>query len=83
MGCLPRLKSPISTGFEIRDFSSPRMTAGNAIQPILPGPLVLRNQVYPRVALSRWFETVLPREDQESDLTTRGYMLRIALWDIF
>ena len=82
MGCLPWLKSPIYPGFEIKDFPSPRMTAGNAVELILPGALVLRRQIYPPFALFCWFETVLPREGQESDLTATGYMLGVALWDI-
>jgi len=36
MGCLPRLKSPIYPGFEIRDFPSPKITTGNAKELILP-----------------------------------------------
>ena len=59
-----------------------RMTAGNAIELILPGTLVLRRQIYLPFALSCWFETVPSLEGQESDLTARGYMLRIALCDI-
>ena len=59
------------------------MTAGNAIELILPAALVLRCQIYLPFALLCWFETVPPWEGQELDLTTRGYMLRIALWDIF
>ena len=51
MGCLPWLKSPICPGFETRDFSSPTMTAGNAIELILPGALVLSTR-YPRLSPS-------------------------------
>ena len=58
------------------------MTAGNAIELVLAGALVLMRQIYMPFALSFWFETILPREHQESDLTASGYMLRIALWNI-
>ena len=75
MGCLPWLKSPISPGFEIRDFPSSRMTAGNTIELILPRVLVLTRQIYPPFALSWWFETVLPREGLELDLTSPSGIL--------
>ena len=62
-------------GFEIRDFPSPRMTASNAIELILLGALVLRHQMNLPFTLSCLFETAPPCEGQESDLTTRGYIL--------
>ena len=76
-------EGPIFPGFKIRDFPSPRMTAGNAIELILQRALVLRRQIYPPFSFFSWFETVPPREGQELDLITGGYMLRITLWNIF
>ena len=45
-GCLARLKSPVCSDFGIKDVSSPRMTAGNAI--------MLSSSSYP----DYWFEGV-------------------------
>ena len=53
------------------------MTPGNAIQLTLTGALVWRRQFLAFCPFSCLFQTVLPREDQELDLTVRGYILRL------
>ena len=53
------------------------MTAGNAIKLILPGVLVWRRQFIAFYPFPCFFQTVLPCEGQELDLTVRGYILGV------
>ena len=75
---LATLTSSSCPGFEIRDFPSPRMTASNADELILPRALAFFLKA-PETRLSPLLllvQIVLSREGQELDLTTRGCKLR-------